>query len=59
MDADTSMSGWDTRLLRTAMSLAFYGFLRVGEFTATPLHREVQCLVHGASAEGPLEALQV
>ena len=38
MDADTSMSVWDRRLLRAAMSLAFYGFLRVGEFTATPLH---------------------
>ena len=38
VDADTSMSGRDSRLLRAAMSLAFYGFLRVGEFTATPLH---------------------
>ena len=39
VDADTSMSVRDRRLLRAAMSLAFYGFLRVGEFTATPLHR--------------------
>ena len=37
--ADTSMSGQDSRLLWAAMSLAFYGFLRVGEFTASPLHR--------------------
>ena len=33
------MSGWDSLLLQAAISLAFYGFLRVGEFTATPLHR--------------------
>ena len=39
VDADTSMSVRDHRLLRAAMSLAFYGFLRVGEFMATPLHR--------------------
>ena len=33
-----SLQQQDRQMFQAAMSLAFFGFLRVGEFTATPLH---------------------